>query len=69
MFVTSVASKEAVMKALHCGDLMEGCDFVARGNTEDEVMAQAAEHARTAHGMDRMPSEVVEEVKAAIRTE
>ena len=26
------------MKALHCGELMKGCDFVARGATEDEVM-------------------------------
>ncbi len=37
------------MKALYCNDLMEGCDFVARGATEDEVMRKAAEHAKTEH--------------------
>jgi hypothetical protein len=25
-------------RTLHCGDLMKGCDFVATGATEDEVM-------------------------------
>ena len=28
------------MKAMHCDDLMKGCDFIARGATEDEVMKE-----------------------------
>jgi predicted small metal-binding protein len=57
------------MKAMHCGDLMKGCDFIARGATELEVMKKAAEHAKTAHGMDKITPEMAQKVKAAIRTE
>jgi predicted small metal-binding protein len=57
------------MKALHCGDLMQGCDFVARGETEDDVMKQAAEHAKAAHGMHHLPPELSLKVREAIRDE
>jgi predicted small metal-binding protein len=45
------------------------CDFVARGESEDQVMAQAAEHARKDHGMESIPAEVAATVKAAIHDE
>ena len=57
------------MKAMHCGDLMKDCNFVARGATEEEVMKKAAEHAKTAHGMDKITPELAQKVKAAIRNE
>lgn len=53
-------------KEMNCGDLMPGCDFVARGETDEEVMQQVAEHARTAHDMEELSPEVAEQVKAAI---
>jgi predicted small metal-binding protein len=31
------------------------CDFVARGETRDEILRQAGEHARTAHRMQITP--------------
>ena len=52
------------MKAMHCGDLMTGCNFVARGTTEEEVMKKAAEHAKTAHGMDKITPALAQKVKA-----
>jgi predicted small metal-binding protein len=57
------------MKAMHCGDLMKGCDFVARGATEDEVLKKAAEHAKTTHGIDNITPELAQKVKAAIKNE
>ena len=57
------------MKAFHCGDLMKGCDFVARGATEDEVMQKAAEHAKTTHGVENIPPEMAQAAKAAIKDE
>ena len=57
------------MKAMRCGDLMQGCDFVARGATEDEVMGQAAEHAKEVHGMHHLSPEVAQKVRAAIHDE
>jgi predicted small metal-binding protein len=47
----------------------EGCDFVARGATEDEVMKKAAEHAKAAHGIDNITPELAQKVKAAIKNE
>jgi len=57
------------MKTMHCNDLMQGCDFVAHGETEQEVMKKAAEHAKTAHGVDKITPDLAKKVKAAIRTE
>lgn len=56
-------------KVVRCGDLMEGCPFEAHGATEDEVMAQAAAHAQSAHGIESFPPELIAKVRAAIRDE
>ncbi len=53
-------------KILRCNDLMPGCDFVARGDSEEEIMAQAAEHAKTAHNMTEISEGVVSMVRSAI---
>jgi len=45
------------------------CDFVARGNSEEEILAQAAVHAKKDHGFEAIPAEVLEKVKAAIHDE
>jgi len=55
-------------KVLKCGDLMPGCTFQAKAETEAEVLQAAAAHAKQAHGMEATP-ELVEKVKAAIREE
>ncbi len=57
------------MKSMRCGDLMKGCNFVARGANEEEVMKKAAEHAKTAHGIDKITPDLAQKVKAAIRNE
>jgi len=54
-------------KILRCADLMPGCNFAAEGNTVDEVMAKAAEHAKKDHGMMTIPPEVAAKVQAAIK--
>jgi predicted small metal-binding protein len=54
-------------KTLKCGDLMPGCAFVAEGADEAAVMAKAAEHAKTAHGLASIPAEVAAKAKAAIK--
>ena len=41
-------------KVLKCSDLNPGCNFEARGNSEDEVLKKAAEHSKTAHNMHNM---------------
>jgi predicted small metal-binding protein len=56
-------------KVVKCRDVGVDCDFVARGNNEQEVMKQCAEHARTAHGMNEIPAELAQKVRGAIRDE
>ena len=36
-------------KVLKCGDLMPGCTFQAKAETEAEVLQPAAAHAKQAH--------------------
>ncbi len=56
-------------KVVSCRDVGVDCDFVARGETEQDVLQQCAEHARTAHGMTELPPELAEKVRAGIRDE
>ena len=56
-------------RRMDCRDVGPDCDFVARGDSDEEVMGQVAEHARTAHGMEEVPSELAEKARAAIRDE
>jgi len=55
-------------KILRCGELFPGCTVEARGETEDEVLKQAAEHAKRDHGVAQIDAGTLAKVKAAIRT-
>jgi predicted small metal-binding protein len=54
-------------KELCCGDVIPGCDHVMRAETEEEVLAKGADHARAAHGIEEIDEATMEKVKAAIR--
>jgi predicted small metal-binding protein len=56
-------------KTLACRDLGLDCDFIAMGEDADEVLASAADHAEEAHGINVMPPELLEEARAAIKSE
>ena len=56
-------------KTVNCRDVGVDCDFTAKGETEQEVLQQCTEHARTAHGMNEIPPELATKVRAAIRDE
>ena len=54
-------------KRFACGAVVEDCAFEASGETEEEVLKQAAAHAATAHGVKEVTPELAAKVKAAIR--
>jgi predicted small metal-binding protein len=54
-------------KELKCGDLMPGCKAVVEGRDEAEVMAKAAEHAKSAHGLQQITPELAGKVRSAIK--
>ncbi len=53
-------------KTMRCKDVGPDCDFVASGETDEEVIAQVAEHARSEYGFEEVPPELAEKAKAAI---
>jgi predicted small metal-binding protein len=56
-------------KTVSCRDVGADCDFVARGNSNEEILSKVEEHARTAHSMNEIPAEVREKIHAAIHDE
>ena len=56
-------------KIVSCREVGVDCDFVAKGETEQEVLQQCSEHARKEHGMTELPANLAEKVRGAIRDE
>ena len=59
-------SSQGAEKELKCRDVGEDCDFVIRGKTVEEIFAKAAEHAKMAHHMDKIPPDVMKRAREAI---
>jgi predicted small metal-binding protein len=43
------------MRDFHCSDAGLKCDWVAKGNSDDEILRQAGAHAQSVHGMQVTP--------------
>jgi len=56
-------------KVLKCNDLNPGCSFEARGNTDEDVLKKAGEHAKKAHNMKEIPPAVLDKARSAILDE
>jgi predicted small metal-binding protein len=54
------------MKEFRCGEIVPGCDARFQGETEDEILQEIAGHARDEHGMDVVPPEVEDQIRASI---
>ena len=54
------------MKQFACATVVDGCDGVVTGATDDDVLAAAAAHAAEAHGMSEVPDDVVAAIRAGI---
>jgi len=63
-----MATKE--YKQLGCLDVQPsgGCGFQVRTETETELLQLVASHAKQCHKMESIPQEMVDQVKAAIKT-
>lgn len=68
-FVILFFLEASMSKVLKCGDVVPGCPYVVRGDNEQEVLMQAAEHAQKDHGMKSIPDDVLAKVKSAIHEE
>jgi AhpD family alkylhydroperoxidase len=63
-----VRSRQGAEKELRCADIGEGCDFVIRGKSEEEILIKAKEHARTEHGEEELSEEMLEKARGAIHS-
>ena len=54
------------MKEFRCGVLVPGCAAAFEGESEEELLQRISAHAREEHGMDEVPPEVVDQIRAAI---
>lgn len=55
-------------KVLRCRDIGINCTFEAQGKTIDDVLKQAAEHARKKHDVKRVTQDYLKSWKKLIRT-
>jgi len=56
------------MKTLHCSDAGFDCQGVIQAPTEEEVLTQAAQHARDVHQVEVTP-ELTEQLRTLIKEE
>lgn len=56
-------------KTLHCTEVVPGCAHTMSGETEDEVMRQASEHAAAEHAMTGISPELTEKIRERIKDE
>jgi predicted small metal-binding protein len=54
-------------KSISCRDVGLDCDFKAQAETMEELMQKCSAHAKSSHGIDKIPPELAEKVKAAVR--
>jgi predicted small metal-binding protein len=56
------------MKELRCREVGFDCEGVVRAETEEAVLRQAAEHAKTAHGMTQLDDATVRQIRSKIHS-
>ncbi|HEY8278076.1 MAG TPA: DUF1059 domain-containing protein [Bdellovibrionota bacterium] len=59
------------MKFLSCRDAGKICDYVAKGDSENEVLSDAMRHGREVHGMEEedFSPQMKEKMRSLIRDE
>jgi predicted small metal-binding protein len=56
-------------RVLCCNDLVPDCKFEARGDSDEEILAEFADHISTVHSMTDISDGVLEMVRKAIHEE
>lgn len=51
------------MKQFACANVVDGCDGVVTGETEEDVLQAAATHAAEVHGMAEVPPDVAQSIR------
>lgn len=54
-------------REFRCADAGMECDYVARGQTDDEVMQNVASHASEVHNIREVPDDLAQQIRGKIR--
>jgi predicted small metal-binding protein len=54
-------------RTLACGEVMPECSATFQGDTDEEVLAQAGQHAANDHGMTDLDENTVATIRGKIR--
>jgi predicted small metal-binding protein len=60
--------RRKVMKELRCREVGFDCEGVIRADAEDELLRQAADHARAEHGVTELDEDTIRQIRSKIRT-
>ncbi len=55
-------------KHIACGDVVNGCAFLASAATEEDLLKKVAAHAAADHGVTEVTPELAAKVRAAIQS-
>lgn len=53
-------------KVLECRTVVPGCNYVVHGDSEEDIMMKAEDHARTAHAVEHMSEQLKAKIRSAI---
>lgn len=56
-------------RVLKCGSVVPGCQFVAHGESDADILHKLSDHARGTHGIERLSSDLKARVRSAIQEE
>ena len=56
-------------RVLYCNDLIPSCKFEARGDSDEEILAEFVDHISTVHGMSEISDAILQMVSKAIHEE
>lgn len=56
-------------KVIRCKDVGFDCPGVIRAETEDEALSMAAEHAKSAHGIQQITPDILAKVRGVMQDE
>ncbi len=58
---------EGMKKKIACNDVVPGCSFTAKADTEEELLQKVANHAGHAHDVKEVTPELLAKVRGAIQ--
>lgn len=56
-------------KVVKCSSIIPGCQFVAHGDDDAEVLVKMSQHAQATHGVDHLSPELKAKLKDNIEEE